>query len=341
LPSVNRANLAARLLQFICYQIGATLVGIRLKYDAVIAVNSALGVLLPFAVLAVMRRIPAIYSVHDVYPDVGVTLGVFRNKHIIDIVASLEKYCLRHAVFVRILSESFRSGLRNLGVPDQKMILVYDWVDTQLIHPLPKVNAFSLSNYSNNHFIVLYAGNLGLSQGLEHILAAAEMLANQQDIQFVFVGDGAGRQVLQTQASHQKLNNVQFVPFQPREELPMVLASADISLVVLRRGIGLASLPSKTFSIMASGRPILASVDEESETYKLINLANAGLCIQPEDPSTLAETIVALKRDKALCERLGSNGRAWTEQHHSPQFAAEQFENLLLKAINKQGNEHV
>ena len=334
LPSVNRARLAQRLLQFFCYQIGATIAGIGLKYDAVIAVNPALGVWLPFASLAVLRRKSAIFSVHDVYPDVGVTLGIFRNKLVINAVGSLEKYCLKHAVFVRILSESFRPGLRNLDVPDSKMVLVYDWVDTELIHPMPKVNSFLLDNNLNERFVVLYAGNMGLSQGLENILSAAEMLSDQQDLQFVFVGDGTGRELLQTQAKQKQLKNVQFIPFQPREKLPEVLASADISLVNLRRGIGSASLPSKTFSIMASGRPILVSVDEESETYKLIKRADAGLCVPPEDPSKLAEAILTLKQDKALCERLGRNGRDWVEQHHSPQFAAQQFENILLEAIS-------
>ena len=334
LPSVNRARLAQRLIQFFCYQIGATIAGIGLKYDAVIAVNPALGVWLPFASLAVLRRKSAIFSVHDVYPDVGVTLGIFRNKLVINAVGSLEKYCLKHAVFVRILSESFRPGLRNLDVPDSKMVLVYDWVDTELIHPMPKVNSFLLDNNLNERFVVLYAGNMGLSQGLENILSAAEMLSDQQDLQFVFVGDGTGRELLQTQAKQKQLKNVQFIPFQPREKLPEVLASADISLVILRRGIGSASLPSKTFSIMASGRPILVSVDEESETYKLIKRADAGLCVPPEDPSKLAEAILTLKQDKALCERLGRNGRDWVEQHHSPQFAAQQFENILLEAIS-------
>lgn len=334
LPSVNRARLAQRLLQFFCYQIGATIAGIGLKYDAVIAVNPALGVWLPFASLAVLRRKSAIFSVHDVYPDVGVTLGIFRNKLVINAVGSLEKYCLKHAVFVRILSESFRPGLRNLDVPDSKMVLVYDWVDTELIHPMTKVNSFLLDNNLNERFVVLYAGNMGLSQGLENILSAAEMLSDQQDLQFVFVGDGTGRELLQTQAKQKQLKNVQFIPFQPREKLPEVLASADISLVILRRGIGSASLPSKTFSIMASGRPILVSVDEESETYKLIKRADAGLCVPPEDPSKLAEAILTLKQDKALCERLGRNGRDWVEQHHSPQFAAQQFENILLEAIS-------
>ena len=340
LPSVNRRHLGQRLIQFICYQLGATFVGIGQRYDVVLAASSALSVWLPFFWSVVLRHKPAVYSVHDVYPDVGMTLGIFRHKPVIMAVSGLERYCLDHAQIVRILSESFRPGLRNLDVPDSKMVLVYDWVDTELIQPLPKVNPFAQKNSLSEKFVVLYAGNIGLSQGLEHILSAAEILADQKDIQFVFVGDGAGREPLQSQTAQRQLSNVQFIPFQPREKLPEVLSSADISLVILRRGIGAASLPSKTFSIMASGRPILVSVDEESESWKLIKRAEAGVWVPPEDPAKLAEAILTLKQDKALREQLGQNGRAWAEQHHSPQHASVQFEKVLDEAIAMSKNHH-
>jgi colanic acid biosynthesis glycosyl transferase WcaI len=214
------------------------------------------------------------------------------------------------------------------------MTLVYDWVDTGLIRLLPRNNAFAQEHNLTNRFVVLYAGNLGLSQGLELVLTAAEQLAGHHDLQFVFVGDGTGREQLQAQAGRRRLANVQFLPFQPRDRLPEVLASADVSLVILRRGIGAGSLPSKTFSVMASGRPLITSVDEGSETWNLVKCAEAGMYVPPENPSELVKAILTLKQDKDLRERLGHNGRIWAERHHSPQSAAEQFEKLLWTAIS-------
>jgi colanic acid biosynthesis glycosyl transferase WcaI len=333
-PSVKRANLAKRLLQFICYQFGALWTGLGQRYDVALVANPALWVWWPFAWLVVLRRKPAVFSVHDVYPDVGVTLGIFRHRPVIAAVASLERFCLNHSAIVRILSDSFRPGLHALGVPDAKMALVYDWVDTDLIRPLSRHNTFAREHDLIDRFVVLYAGNLGLSQGLEQVLTAAESLAARDDICFVFVGEGAAREQLVAQATRNQLANVQFLPLQPRARLPEVLATADISLVTLRRGVGSGSLPSKTFSILASGRPVLASVDEGSETWNLVQRADAGLCVPPESPSHLAEAILALKQDRDLRERLARNGRIWVERHHSPQVAAEQFENLLLMAIS-------
>jgi colanic acid biosynthesis glycosyl transferase WcaI len=115
--------------------------------------------------------------------------------------------------------------------------------------------------------------------------------------------------------------------------LPEVLASADISIVSLRRGIGTESLPSKTFSILASGRPVIACVDENSETSNLIQMADAGICVPPENLPDLIRAILKLKGDEELRSRMGYNGRRWAQSRHSPDSAAEQFERLMEMAI--------
>jgi colanic acid biosynthesis glycosyl transferase WcaI len=335
-PSVQRARLAQRLLQYLAYQAGAAWTGRSLQYDALIVANPGLWTALPFAVLSTGRHKPAIFSVHDVYPDVGIALGIFRHKPVIAGVAALERFCLDHAAAVRILSESFRAGVHALGVSDDKITLIYDWVDTEFIKPLARDNRFAAEHDLAAKFVVLYAGNLGLSQGLEHILKAAELLADQPEVTFVFVGDGSGRERLVAAAAQSNLRNVLFLPFQPRARLPEVLATASVSLISLQRGIGSGSLPSKTFSILASGRPILASVDEMSETWKLVLRAEAGLCVPPESPGDLAQAIVALLQDPWRCRQLGQNGRSWAERYHSAQSAAAQFEQLIVCAVTAQ-----
>jgi len=333
LPSVDRSKLLYRFLQYFCYQVGATVASFGQEYDVVLAANPFLTVWLPFVSSVVLRRKPSIYSVHDVYPDVGVTLGIFRNRTVISAAASLERFCLDRSTRVRILSESFRPGMHALGVPDSRISLIYDWVDTTLIQPLNGGNSFSRDFHLEGRFVILYAGNIGRSQGLEQVLKAAEHLSSDQEILFVLVGDGAAREALQEQARKSQLENVMFVPFQPRERLPEVLGSADISLVLLSKGIGYSSLPSKLYSIFASGRPVLASIDKGCETWEMISKADAGICIAPEEPVLLAETITMMKNNAALRKQLGQNGRSWAEKHHSPQSAAEQFERLLSSVL--------
>jgi colanic acid biosynthesis glycosyl transferase WcaI len=333
LPSLKRSSLPLRTMQFACYQLGATWAGRGQEFDVALVANPALWVWLPFAWLIRRRRMPALFAVFDVFPDVGVALDVFRNKRVIAAVSHLERFCLRNSAVVSILSDSFRPGLRALGVPDEKMAVTYGWVDTELIRPMPHANPFAREHGLADSFVVLYAGNLGLSQGLENVLAASEQLVSEKDIRFVLVGDGAGREALVQEAAERELSNIQFLPFQPRQRLPEVLATASVSLVQLRKGIGSDSLPSKIWSILASGRPILAAVDEGSEAWKLVTRAEAGLCVPPENPAELAKAVLALKNDPGLCERLGQNGRRWVERYNSPQAAAERHEALLADAM--------
>ncbi len=332
-PSVQRTSLKKRFIQFVCFQCGATLAALAEHYDALIFGNPGLEVWLPFALLSMVHGKPAIFSVHDVYPDVGVTLGIFRHKMVVAAIGYLEKYCLKRSAFVRILSKSFAAPLCSMGVSPEKMAVVYDWVDTNLIKPLPKDNDFAREHQLEKKFNVLYAGNIGLSQGLENVMKAAELLSDEKEIEFLFVGDGAGRDHLMAEAARRSLANVQFLPFQPRYRLPEVLATADVSLITLKKGIGTASLPSKSFSILASGRPILASVDEGSDTWNLVKKSQAGICVPPEDPGAIARAIVELKNDERLRENFGKNGRKYALQYHSPQAAAEKFEQLLLAAL--------
>lgn len=332
-PSMDRSNLVKRYIQFLIFQLGAAKAIARQKFDVMVVSNPALWIWLPFIVASVFRKKPAIFSIHDLYPDVGISLGIFRHKPVIKAVAALEKFVLNRSDLVRILSESFRPVMNRMGVKNEKMVLIYDWVDTSLIRPNPGKNGFAAENRLDGKFVVMYAGNVGLSQGLEHVLTAAGMLRDHRNIQFVIIGEGAARKDLIRQAQEEALTNVSFIPFQPREKLSEVLGTADISLVTLRTGVGATALPSKTYSIFASGRPILASVDNGCETADLIHQSQAGICIPPEEPEELVNTILYLKNNPELRENMGRNGRKWAEEHHSPQSAAQKIANLSERVI--------
>lgn len=332
LPSVNRSKLPQRLLQFIAYQINALIYGWNIKCDVFITITPSLEVWIPFTYFTRLRRIPAVYSVHDVYPDTGIQLGIFRHGPVIRFVTALERSCATRAAIVRVLSQSFIPGVERLGVQRERIRLIYDWVDTDLISPLPKVNRFAIEHGLDNKFVVLYAGNIGFSQGLENLLEAAHLLANEP-IHFVIVGEGAAKTNLLAAAAAYGLQNVTFLPFQPRTRLPEVLATADISLVILRRGMGFNSLPSKTLSILASGRPMIVSIDPGSDTWDLVERSQSGICVPPEDAKRLADAIRVLWKDAGLREQMGENGRCYALKYHSPQSAAVQFEELFFELV--------
>lgn len=349
-PSVNRARLFLRLIQFLSYQLGATVAGLHEKYDVMLVTNPAIEVGLPFAVLAALKRKPAVFSVYDVYPDVGVQLGIFRNRFVIRAVEAAERFCLSHAQYVHTLFESFVPALRRMGVTDNKLACLYVWIDTDYLHPVPRDNDFAKEFDLVDKFVVLYAGNIGLSQGLDRVLFAAENLATQKHIHFVFVGDGSGREALVAHAKERHLSNVQFIPFQSHSRVPEVLGTGDLALVSLQPQIGTSSLPSKTFSYLASQRPIIAIVDEGSATWQLVKRAEAGIPVistqfrfSPElitdgengflipggDRYALASAVKRLALDYELREKMGKANYQRSQEFRSDLVVSRMLEIML------------
>jgi len=325
-PSGDRASLCHRLWTFIVYQCLSTLAGLRLKYDVVLITNPAIETFLPFIVLAWLRRKLAVFCVWDLYPEVGVQLGIFRSRVVIKLVKTLEDFCLRRARWVQTLAEGFIPNLQLRAASAERVVWIPPWLDTEFIRPMPRLDEV---------FVVLYAGNIGLSQGLESVLDAARQLAADASIRFVLVGDGPARTGLEALAAEMGLSNVTFLPFQPRERLPEVLASADLALVSLLAGIGTGSLPSKTYTYLASGRAILAITDEGSELWRLIERSQGGRCIRSGEPNSLAASVLDLKENPKILEEMGWNGRQYVVAHHSRQSACEKFEMLLSAALEK------
>jgi colanic acid biosynthesis glycosyl transferase WcaI len=331
IPSGNRANLLHRSLTFLVYQVLATLAGLRLDYEVAFIANPAIETVLPFVVLGLLRRKATVYAVWDVYPEVGIRIGLFRNRAIIQFVKWLEDICLCGAQRIQVLGEGLLADLSSHNIKIEDVAVILPWLDTKFLRPLPYKNDFSIAYELEDKFVVLYAGNFGPAQGLELILEAARLLSNYSEILFLFVGDGVEKDQLVAQASG--LRNVRFLPLQPRECLPDVLASSSVSLVTLKSGMSFSSLPSKTFSILASGRPVVACVDTHSDIWNLIESSKAGRCVLPDRPNELANVILTLKNDPLLCEQMGINGRTWAEKYHSLDVVAEKFELLFFNAL--------
>jgi glycosyltransferase involved in cell wall biosynthesis len=148
------------------------------------------------------------------------------------------------------------------------------------------------------------------------------------------VGDGSRKPHLQALAEEMGVSNVQFFSFQPREMVPLIYAAADVSLVTLKKDIALDSVPSKAYTIMASGRPILAAVDPGSDAWELVETADAGICVEPENPRALAEAIETFHHQPELCEKLGQNGRDYVVAHYTRQVIGQRYHQFLTDLVS-------
>jgi colanic acid biosynthesis glycosyl transferase WcaI len=324
------------LLYHASFNIFSTLAALRVgKPDIVLADAPTLWSGLPLLVTAICPRVPFVYIVHDIYPDVFLRLGVLTNPWLINLIERVERFYYDRSAQVSVLSVGFKDNLGRKGVPEDKIAIIPACVDTEFIRPLPRENELRERWGLADNFVVLYAGNIGLSQGLDIILEVARLLIDNPDIVFILVGEGATKPALQAMAEEKSLSNVRFFSFQPREDVPPVYALADVCLVSLKRDIVLESVPSKTYTIMASGRPIVATVDQNTEVGYLLDQAQCGLCIEPENADALAQAITKLYKDDSLRNDLGRRGRDFVVEHYSRQVAANQYHTLIQHFVNK------
>jgi colanic acid biosynthesis glycosyl transferase WcaI len=220
------------------------------------------------------------------------------------------------------------------------------WADPDEVQPLPKENSFRRDHHLKGKFVVMYAGNIGLTSCLEDVIGAAEVLKSNAEIQFVIVGEGVKKEMLEAQARTRALSNILFMPYQPREIFPEMLAAADVSLVTLNAVAMLSSLPSKIFNVMASARPVLSVAPPESEQAHILRESGCGRNVAPECPEELAGAIMSMKSAQPALNQMGQNGRVYFEKYYTRRHCVQAYESMLvnlcsphdIKTASTQGN---
>ena len=264
--------------------------------------------------VSLTKRAPFVFEVRDLWPQQIVDLGVLTNARLIRFLRWLEHFLYRKARAIVVVAEATRQELVNRGIPPEKVHTITNAIALDVFRPKPRMGDMRYRYGWGERTLVMYIGTHGLSQGLETVLDAAFQFREDRDIHFVFVGSGAEREKLMQYASERDLANVEFIPSQPRQDMPDFYSAADICLVPLkRRDVFLTNIPSKMFEIMACARPIVLGV--EGQARQLLEEAGAGIAVPPEDASALAASILQLAGDADTCARLGESGRRYVEVH--------------------------
>jgi len=242
----------------------------------------------------------------------------------------MEKFLYLNSQRISVISRNFRQTLLKKGIQSSKIETIPVWADPDEVRPMQKQNAFRSEHGLADKFVVMYAGNIGVTSCLEDVLHAAEILREQKDIQFVIVGEGVKKESIAAEIQSKQLMNVLLLSFQPRETFPEMLAAADISLVTLNTGAAFSSLPSKIYNVMASARPILAVTPPGSEIMQIVEEAGCGWNVPPASPEKLAEAIVLLKDRASELIQMGQNGRTCLEKNYSRAQCVDAYEKMLI-----------
>jgi len=328
-PGGDKRDLVRRALGFAGFSLlagGASLRGGRV--DAVVAMSPPLTLGLTGWATHLARRGPLVFNIQDVFPDAAVRTGAITNEKLIAAARRLETVTYRRAAAITVLSEDLRENVAaKLPTRDRaKVHVIPNFVDTDAIRPQDRLTPYRTQLLIRSEPVVMYAGNVGFSQSLDMLVEAARHLPS---VMFVVNGDGAARSALEQQAHG--LANVRFAGYQPRERLTEVLASADLHVVPLKAGLGNVSVPSKTYSILAAGRPLLAAIDPGTEVPRIVEASGAGRVIAPDDPAAFTAAIEAMLADVDGLRRMGAAGRSWVEGAASPRAVADAYVELIRR----------
>lgn len=331
-----RPTIFHRALNYLSYTLLSVIAGLKIgKTDIVLAINPPITTIFSAWVIALLRRAPLVVGIQDIWPDCVILVGQLRNKFLIRISKWMERIQYRIASEIIVLSQEMKNNLETKRVPAQKITLISNWADPQRVKPQPRDEKFLKRHQLDDRLIILFAGNHGFNAALEFVLAAAEEIKSIPNVEFLLVGEGNVKKELVDQARMMELKNVRFLPTQSEDEYPKMLASADIGLVTLRKTLGDLSLPSKVFTLMAAGKPILASVPENSSIKSLVESVGCGVWVPPEDPVKLSEAVRLFHNQEYDIESMGQKGRAYLEKNYSRRSQTAKYHQLLLEVTSQ------
>lgn len=321
-----------RLMAWNIYTAGALLnLASCRKGDVLFLRTPPLQLGVPAFAAKVLRGARVVLNVQDIHPDLAIESGILRNPAGIRFAKSLEKWVYGISDRIAVISEGFRANLSAKGVPAAKMRVIPNWVDTSFLAPMPKDNPVARRFGLDAKFVVMYSGTISISSNaaLEGLLHTARRLAAEKDVLFVIAGEGLKKASLEAKAASLGLENVAFLPFQPYEDLPALLAASDILLVPLDSEKSQLSVPSKLYNFMAASRPILGLAPPDSEVAAVLRDTASGLAAPPQDPGAAVDAVLALKRAPDRRALYAANARDYVVRHFAKDSILGAYDELL------------
>ncbi|MBT3917511.1 MAG: glycosyltransferase family 4 protein [Rhodospirillaceae bacterium] len=334
--SANR-GVFRRSLDFVSFGITGFIAGLfQPRPDIIAATSPQFFAAVAGWAIAAYRRLPFIFELGDLWPTSIAAVGAMKKGFLLAMVEKLELFLYRRSARVAALTHAFKKNLIGRGIAEDKIDVVLNGVDLPRYQPQPRDPAMAEEWQLGDKFVVGYVGTHGMAHGLSNVLAAAEQLKEHDNIRFLLAGAGAERDMLMETARNKALNNVVFLPMQPKHKMPAVWSLCNVALVHLKDSPAFAEvIPSKMFEAMAMGLPILLSVPD-GEALEILDSHEAGLWVPPEDPAALAEAVQNLAQDTDLLKRLSANSLAAAPKH-SRSVQADKMITVFEKALKDKG----
>lgn len=328
-PSHGKSKIG-RIVNYISFMLTSFIYGLFLskKTDLIYAYHPPLTVGLSAIFIKLFRRIPIVYDIQDMWPDTLNATGMISNKHILNCVSKICSLIYKKADKLVVLSPGFKKQLIARGVNSEKIKIIYNWADEEVLRKTDDNEKDYFS--STSKFNILFAGNIGQAQGLDIVLEAADIIRSDCDnIYFWIIGDGLEQADLKKRAKKLKLENVRFFPAVNMNKIGPILRSADALFIHLKRDpLFKITIPGKTQAYMAVGKPIIMGV--QGDAGNLIKKAKCGIIIEPEDAFDLS---IAAKKmanfDRSELSKMSSNAIRYYDKNLSVRVGVDAFADIF------------
>lgn len=295
------------------------------------------------------KNLPLVYNLQDIFPDSLVGTGLAKKGGLLWKVGRvIENFTYKHADKIIVISEDFKRNIMAKGVPEEKIEVIYNWVDQTAVVDIPRADNKLIEKYGIDpeKFYIEYSGNIGLTQNMDLLLEVmGELKESHPQIGLVLVGEGAYKAQVEEIVKRDNLTNVTMIPFQPYEDISHVFSLGDVGLVISKPGVGAHSVPSKTWSIMSASRPVLANFDENElkdildGTIKSTGLkpvgGPCGIFTKAGDKESFKEAIIRLYENPEMGRQFGVNGRQFVMENLTKEVGTQKYVDVIRSVVNE------
>ncbi|MBE7039482.1 MAG: glycosyltransferase family 4 protein [Ruminococcaceae bacterium] len=285
-----------------------------------------------------VKKYKTVYSLQDIFPDSLVNAKMTKKGSVLwKIGRFVENITYKSADRIIVISEDFKRNIMEKGVSEDKIDVVYNWVNEQKVVNIDREDnkLFDKYNLERDKFYICYSGNIGLSQNMEMLTDVAKELEKNEDIRFVIIGEGAFKESLLSIIEEKQVKNITVLPFQDYEDISHVFSLGDAGLIISKKGIGSNSVPSKTWSIMSASRPVIASFDKGSEFDSIITENNCGICVEADDKEALIKAVLYMYENKDEIKKMGENGRRFILENLTKEIGTGKSISILRKVYSQ------
>jgi putative colanic acid biosynthesis glycosyltransferase WcaI len=330
----DRRNLWLRATNYVTYLVQSFRAALAVDRPDVVLCMTDPPIIANVA-LVVARRFhaPLVVISQDVFPEVAVELKRLENPLLVGALRAAIRYYLRRADRIVAIGETMRARLEQKGARASRLRIIPNWVDTTAITPQARDNQWALENDLVDKFVVMHSGNVGNAQNLDALVRSATFLRDLDNLRIVIIGTGARHADLLELAERLDTERVVFLPYQDRSVLPLSLATADVHVVGLARGLSGYVVPSRLYGILAAARPVIVAADDDSETAQLARRVGCGVVVPPGRPERLAATIRRAYDGELDLAELGKRGREYVVVEADRRVAVDRYRELLLEVL--------